>query len=178
MMPTIRVDDDVMQGLKALAEPFVDTPNSVIRRLLQERNASAKPATAPSVEPADQRGTGADKQSNEKPASRGSLTPQTTYEAFLLHLLGTKFGGGAHKHEVTKAVVELMKSRGFINAAELERVSTGETRAENTVAWARNALKERGLIKRLSIRGIWELTPEGAQRAQSVVLPRRAVNAS
>jgi 5-methylcytosine-specific restriction protein A len=32
-MPVIRIDDDVWQWLKAEAEPLVDTPNSVLRRL-------------------------------------------------------------------------------------------------------------------------------------------------
>ena len=31
-MPTIRIEHDVFDGLKKLAEPFVDTPNAVIRR--------------------------------------------------------------------------------------------------------------------------------------------------
>ena len=34
MSPTIRIDDDVFDELKGHAEPFVDTPNSVLRRLL------------------------------------------------------------------------------------------------------------------------------------------------
>lgn len=41
-MPTIRLDDDVFNGLKSLAEPFTDTPNSVIRRLLEERGTLVK----------------------------------------------------------------------------------------------------------------------------------------
>ena len=32
-MPTIRVDDEVWEWLKHNAEPFSDTPNSVLRRL-------------------------------------------------------------------------------------------------------------------------------------------------
>ena len=34
MTPTVRVDEEVYEQLKAHAEPFVDTPNSVLRRLL------------------------------------------------------------------------------------------------------------------------------------------------
>lgn len=169
MMPTTRLDDDVMQGLKDLAEPFVDTPNTVVRKLLEFAKAHGFQKAS---QAAGQATTSAVKPANQKPASRGSLTPQPTYETFLLHVLGTTFGGSAHKHEVTKAVVDLMKSRGFINAPELERVSTGETRADNTVAWARNALKERGLISRNSKKGVWELTPAGLQQAQQLVLPR------
>ncbi|MFT4010316.1 MAG: hypothetical protein QM655_09785 [Nocardioidaceae bacterium] len=34
MTPTIRIDHDVYEALRDAAEPFVDTPNSVLRRLL------------------------------------------------------------------------------------------------------------------------------------------------
>ena len=36
-MPTIRVDQDVFEGLQQLAKPFVDSPSMVIRRLLEDR---------------------------------------------------------------------------------------------------------------------------------------------
>ncbi len=163
MMPTIRVDDDVMQGLKELAEPFVDTPNSVIKRLLEIAKSSKgdieRSATPPS-------------KPSQRRAARGSLTPQSTYEVFLLHVLG-KLDGTANKADVTRSVIDEMKPRGFITAAELERVSSGETRAENTIAWARNALKDRGLISADSRKGVWQLTPAGVKKAQHVVLPRR-----
>ena len=34
MVPTIRVDDEVYERLQKAAKPFVDTPNSALRRLL------------------------------------------------------------------------------------------------------------------------------------------------
>lgn len=34
MTPTIRIDDEVYERLQKEAKPFVDTPNSVLRRLL------------------------------------------------------------------------------------------------------------------------------------------------
>ena len=156
MMPTIRLEDDVFQALKSIAEPFTDTPNSVIRRLLEERGAlkGSKAPVAPS---------------NSERSAR--LTPQPTYEKFLLHVLATKFNGEGPKHDVTNAVLAMMESRNLIGPAELELVSTGETKATNTVAWARNALKDRGFIKRISPRGIWELTPEGMTAAKRVSLP-------
>ncbi len=52
---------------------------------------------------------------------------------------------------------------------DFEEVSTGEARAENTIAWGRNALKERGLIKRTSPRGIWELTEDGIEKAKQLL---------
>jgi len=39
-MPVIRVDDQVWRKLQKMAEPLVDTPNSVLRRLLELDNAA------------------------------------------------------------------------------------------------------------------------------------------
>jgi len=164
MMPTIRVDDDVFQGLKSLAEPFTDTPNSVIRRLLADKGA----LSAVGKRDLEKAPSTSARKSNE---SSSALTPQTVYEEFLHYVLGTTFKGKGEKHEVTKAVIDLMRSRGFIGPADLERVSTGETKAENTIAWGRNALKERGFVSRQSRRGVWALTPEGIQALKSISLP-------
>jgi restriction endonuclease Mrr len=65
-----------------------------------------------------------------------------------------------------------MMKDGHIGAADQELVSTGETKAENTITWARNALKSRGHISRTSPRGIWELTPEGREAAGKLALPK------
>ena len=168
MMPTIRIEDDVFQGLQAIAVPFTDTPSSVIRRLLEERGVLPTPATHKTVPHESARTVEGEK------SRSSSLTPQPIYETFLLHVLATMFSGRGEKHEVTKAVIDMMTSRGFIGPAELERVSTGETKAENTVAWGRNALKERGFISRLSPRGTWELTPQGIEEAKHINLPRKS----
>ena len=170
MMPTIRVEDDVFQGLKTIAEPFTDTPNTVIRRLLEDRGVLDKAqVNALSLQIAQDKN-----KSNTKYSENGrgnTLTPQAIYEQFLLYVLGTNFKGSASKLEVTKAVIALMKSRGYIGSADIVHVATGETKAENTIAWGRNALKEQGLISRVSPRGIWELTPEGIKKAKSILLP-------
>jgi len=65
-----------------------------------------------------------------------------------------------------------MMKDGHIGPADQEIVSTGETKAENTIAWARNALKDRGHISRISPRGIWELTAEGKDAASNITLPK------
>ena len=46
-MPTIRIDDDVFAALQKKAEPFTDTPNSVIKRLLEEAGALPKRSAIP-----------------------------------------------------------------------------------------------------------------------------------
>jgi len=155
-MPTIRIDQDVFEGLQQLAKPFVDSPSMVIRRLLEERGVLRAAAKAPkSVRLAPH-----------------ALTPQAIYEDYLLYILAKDFDGQGHKRDVTHAIVKRMMKDGFIGAADQELVSTGETKAENTITWARNALKQRGCISRAAPRGMWELTAEGKAAAGKVLLPK------
>ena len=142
-MPTVRIDDEVFEALKKLAEPLVDTPNSVLRRLLdleQRKPPSSKPPAK----------------------AKREQTPQSVYEENLLEVLAAPpFKGRGLKKDVTLAVVERMMKRGLIPASDMEFVATGETKAENKISWGRNLLKNRGLIRDDAPRGIWELTPEG-----------------
>lgn len=155
-MPTIRVDQDVFEGLQKLAQPFVDSPSMVIRRLLEDRGVLVKASrTAP-----------------QKSIAANALTPQTIYEQYLLYVLAREFNGQGHKRDVTHAIVKRMMKDGHIGAADQELVSTGETKAENTITWARNALKQRGYISRTARRGTWELTQEGKNAAGKVALPK------
>jgi hypothetical protein len=154
-MPTLRVDDEVYEALKKLAEPFVDSPNSVIRRLLEEHGHVEKkaPATAPAAPKIDR---------------ELEPTPQAVYEELLLKVLDEQFKGRGDKRSVTHAIIEKMQKQKLLRAADLELVATGETRAENAIAWGRNALKDRGLLNRNSRRGIWELTAEGKATAKKI----------
>ena len=169
MMPTIRLDDDVFQGLQQLAKPFVDSPSSVIRRLLEERGVLT-PQKASS--PAESRA----REMQDRPAgpTANGLTPQPVYEGYLYVVLAKEFNGRGHKRDITHAVIKRMMKDGHIGPADQELVKTGETKAENTIAWARNALKDRGHISRLSQRGIWELTADGKNAAANIVLPKPA----
>lgn len=155
-MPTIRIDQDVFEGLQQLAKPFVDSPSMVIRRLLEERGVLRAAAKAP----------------KSVRLSPDALTPQAIYEDYLLYVLAKDFEGQGHKRDVTHAIVKRMMKDGHIGAADQELVSTGETKAENTITWARNALKQRGYISRAARRGMWELTAEGKAAADKVMLPK------
>lgn len=46
MSRVIRVDDDVFEALQQRAEPLIDTPNDVLRRLLKLPRKDQMPATA------------------------------------------------------------------------------------------------------------------------------------
>ena len=150
-MPTVRIDDEVFEALKKLAEPLVDTPNSVLRRLLELETKKA---------PTKDRG----QSPNSKPREK---TPQSVYEENLLAVLAAPpFNGRGNKKDVTLAVVERMMKRGLIPASDMEFVATGETKAENKISWGRNLLKTRRLIRDDAPRGIWELTSEGRAAAK------------
>ncbi len=56
MMPTIRIDDEVWAWLKGHAQPFEDTPNSVLRRIAQldppgDRSGQLQPTTPRTATP-------------------------------------------------------------------------------------------------------------------------------
>ena len=150
-MPTIRLEPEVYDALKKLAEPFVDTPSSVIRRLLEDTGHLQKKRPAPTAAPS-------------KPEP--DATPQAVYEEWILKVLAEQFKGRGDKRSVTLAIIEKMQKQKLLKPADLELVATGETRAENSIAWGRNALKRRGLLARNSARGTWELTPEGRAAAR------------
>jgi hypothetical protein len=149
-MPTVRIDDEVFEALKKLAEPLVDTPNSVLRRLLELEN---KKPVVPRPSPVK---------------SRREQTPQSVYEENLLQVLAAPpFNGRGNKKDVTLAVVERMMKRGLIPPSDMEFVATGETKAENKISWGRNLLKNRGLIRADAPRGSWELSREALATGRS-----------
>jgi hypothetical protein len=51
MSKVIRIDDDTFTRLQNLAEPFVDTPSSVIERLLNYYESSKSPIQPPELSP-------------------------------------------------------------------------------------------------------------------------------
>lgn len=161
MTRTIRIDDDVYEGLKRLADPFEDTPNTVIRKLLNNNgNSLLSRKEKEKILSSDKRTKNAKKK----------LTPQPLYEDWLLYILWSKFGGSATKMDATKATIEEMKQRNILTNDDFEKVSTGESKAENTIAWGRNSLKEDGYIRSDSQRGLWELTQEGVNKAKTINL--------
>lgn len=66
-------------------------------------------------------------------------------------------GGEAKAREIMRVVAD----RVLGGTSERDRIlKGGENAAENEVAWARNTLREAGLLDG-SVRGIWKLTPAG-----------------
>jgi hypothetical protein len=156
-MPSIHVDDDVAAALAALGATPGETVNTVLRRLL----------FAPSDGATSRRG-----QALSVPwRTRKQVTPKATYERCLLHVLASQFGGVATRREATEATLRMMWERGLLTPTAGELLaSNGETKGENAVAWGRQGLKDVGLLKANSPRGVWELTPEGLAKGHDPML--------
>jgi restriction system protein len=136
-VPTIRIDNELWNFLKKRAEPFEDTPNTVLRRLLR-----------------------LDKKERIPKRPRGDRTPQPAYRAPILHALD-ELGGRAKAEEVLKRVARQMK--GAFKPADLEKISSGMLRWRNAAMWERKAMVDDGLLAAGSPRGIWELAPRGRE---------------
>jgi Mrr N-terminal domain len=161
-MHTIEVDDEVMNALKNKAEPFVDTPNSVLRRLLLVDGAGATVRSSGRKRSRVARRTTHSATSGSKKAERvptGAILPEREYVKPLLQVLHER-GGRAPAREVIEEVGHRLDDR--LTPLDKQPVSSGGVRWQNRVQFARLRLIDRGLLKRQSPRGLWELTEQGA----------------
>jgi hypothetical protein len=173
---TIEIDADVWEALKADAEPFVDSPNDVLRRKfgLDETPAgdepdASKPTSARSSARHSRRRASRRASSNGRPAGRkraprGSLLPEEAYELPILRVLH-QHGGRAPASEVIDEVGGIVADR--LTPLDRDTLSTGGLRWQKRVQFSRLRLVERGLVKRDSPRGVWEISDDG-RRALSV----------
>lgn len=178
MTPTIRIDDDVYDFLKARAEPFTDTPNAVLRRLLdlphrddlesegeavQDESSVAEVVTSPPAATHRRRRSTGAKRGQRAP--RGSLLPQEEYELPILEILAEKEKGWAPSHDVLTALGKRIDSK--LTDVDRGKTNSGSTRWSNRAQFARLALVQKGDLVADSPRGVWELTEQGAQRARN-----------
>lgn len=146
-MPAIDLTEEVYSDLKQLADPFEDTPNSVIRRLLDEHG-----------------GQRPHRREQTRPGARavpGTILPETEYEIPILQAL-EELGGRAPAGIVTDRVGELLERR--LTDQDHERHRSGDVRWRNRTAFARLALVRRNELASDSPRGIWEITDVGRKR--------------
>ncbi len=180
MSNQIDVDNDVFGVLKAKAEPFVDTPNSVLRRLLGLDPAAAADVVAALVAPpvpAKPRSSSvatksaATAKSKPKPksaakkkapkrarAARGTLLPEEHYEGPLLRAL-VNAGGQAPYRDVVNVVGSELKDQ--LMPADFETLDSGSVRWQSRLQFVRLRLIERGFLDRQTPRGIWGITDQG-----------------
>ena len=89
---------------------------------------------------------------------RGQKTPQDAYVLPILQVLDEMGGRGAVP-DVLDGVGQLMADD--LNEHDRSTVKSGDIRWRNTAQWARNRMKEQGLLAAGSRRGTWEITEEG-----------------
>jgi predicted CopG family antitoxin len=154
-MKTISLTDATYRRLLQRAESFEDTAEDVILRLLEhEHEASSNSTTRRPL-----RGR----------ATPGTILPQREYWPVILDIL-IKAGGKAPANDVIDAVGERMRA-SFL-PADLDELDLGEVRWRNRVRFARLRLKEGGLLRSDSPRGVWEITDRGREFAATT--PARA----
>ena len=145
-MPVIRVSDAVYRELQRRAQPFVDTPDTVLARLLgvgggQTRDVGLRPGRA------------------RKPS--GDTTPRSEYRLPILRAL-ERLGGQGPAREVLRLVEDRMRTS--LTPADREMLPSGQRER-----WRENAEFERlemvkdGLLASGSPRGIWEITEAGRE---------------
>ena len=169
MAPTVRVDDEVYEALKAKAEPFVDSPNDVLRRLLGLNGR--KPAAEPFVDsPNDvlrRLVDGRSRLSAGEPRSRlpaGESTPNGMFRSPILSALA-ELGGEGRTAEILRLVEAKMSHT--LNAKDREWLPRGaDIRWRKKVGFVALAMQKEGLLVKGPPRGFWHLTEKGWEEAR------------
>ncbi len=133
-MPTIRIDDEVWRELQKHAQPLVDSPNDVLRRLL---NLNGKRNTLP---------------------PGGKIVLGYEYRKPILQYL-VKTGGRGNVHDILEVVEHEMKPR--LTQKDYEQLSSGPIRWRINAMYERKHMVMEGLLKKDSPHGIWEITEQG-----------------
>lgn len=169
MPPSIDIDDETFDFLKKHAEPFVDTPGSVLRRLLGLARPDQSPGAPDSGPQGSSRASSGDRGSavsksrgrRGKRAARGSLLPEAEYEIPILRYLADH-EGRAPSREVVEGVGKMLS--GKFTTTDRETLNSGDVRWKNRVAFVRLRLIEKGELNGQAPRGTWEITDKGSQR--------------
>ena len=152
----IRVDEEVWGKLKKIAEPFVDTPNSVLRRLLNLEGKKPRKA--------DKRITYRRIERGEGKRRTDGLSVKDCYVPLLLTLV--EHGGRLDTDKSCRIVKEVVKEK--IAPSDYDLVGAAQVpKHRNKIQWARKHLVIDGLMKDDSAHGIWEISEEGRKFLQS-----------
>ena len=165
-MPEVDLENDVFEYLQSEAQPFIDTPSTVLRRLLK-LNGTPNGAE-PQVPTAARARTAPTKRAKRQGPTRtraaaGTILPEERYELPLLRAL-VAAGGRAPYREIVDAVgVEL---EAELMPADLEALNSGTIRWQSRLQFVRLRLIERGLLDKDTPRGVWGITDAGRAAAQ------------
>jgi hypothetical protein len=170
MAPRILIDDVVLALLKSNADPFVDTPNSVLRRLLgmspangsvSQDDLGEEPLSIAPERQTRQRRQRRTRRPAVKRAQTGTILPDEEYEIPILTILDAR-GGRAPTREVLD---ELGKRLGDqLMPADHETLTSGDIRWRNRAQFVRLRLIKGGDMVEGSPRGLWEITDQGRDR--------------
>lgn len=179
MSPTIRIDEDVLEALKKRAEPFVDTPNSVLRRVfdLGETGAAANgsggvdlesgeplvPAAAGTRRSRTRQRRRRVQVARSPRAKTGSILAESEYEMPVLEIVA-EHGGRAAAREVLDELETRLD--GQLTDVDRQPLGSGDIRWRNRAQFVRLRLVEQGDLAKDSPRGIWEITKQGRLRVE------------
>lgn len=147
-MPSITISDESYAALQALAEPLVDTPDTVIARLIRAHRApkTEHDRGSPSVR--------TQVSHNGVRARRGEATPRQAYRDALLKVLRDA-GGELETAKAIEGVGNLLKDRR--RAIDMAKLPSGEERWINSIRFARKDLVDQGKLDGRAPHGMWRL---------------------
>jgi len=170
-MPQIELDSDVFEYLQSEAQPLIDTPSTVLRRLLKlgsaQNGAGPDAPTSATSRPAPANRTASAKRvkrqgSTRTRAAAGTILPEDRYELPLLRAL-VAAGGRAPYRDIVDAVGTELKDE--LMPADLEALNSGTIRWQSRLQFVRLRLIERGLLDKDTPRGVWGITDAGRAAA-------------
>lgn len=172
MPSTIEIDDDLFELLKRHAEPLVDTPSDVLRRLLanlprstqvqQQRSVGTAAATVPTrrQKAKSEKDTTRKARGKHRRAPSNALLSEKAYELPLLDALAGA-GGRLPTREAVAAVGQRVADQ--LMPMDHHVMDHGQERWESRVQFTRLRLVEAGLLEKNSPRGVWEISDAGRE---------------
>ena len=165
MVPTIRVDDEVWSWLKQHAQPFEDTPNSVLRRIAGlDASADNKGEHVGAAEPIP-------RSTAQRSRVKEDHIPMAEFREPILLLLHRN-GGQLDRQPALRKLEEMLEGR--LTDADRSDIDSGTIRWEKAAEWQLHHLRREGFVQPARLgRGVWKLTAGGRELAIRLAQSRR-----
>jgi hypothetical protein len=164
IMPVIRVSEETWERLKKWAIPLEDTPDDVMKRVLDFADNHKQYFNGDSETRSNNPEQFNHTRASDKRLPRGTKVSDEAYFMPILEAL-YELGGKGDIEEVLGIVEN--KMRHLFREVDYQPLNSGnDVRWRNTAQWARYKLVQRGLLRGDSLRGIWELTRSGTQEVE------------
>ena len=170
----IEIDGEVFAALQRKAIPLVDTPNDVLRRLLELEPDTEHALAAGLVDPLPHlsmqprrrvsRASGPDgsQQVGKSRRAAGELLPLEAYGPHILRAL-VENGGELRSRDVPDAIAPLLNRHLY--PADKQQGADGVPTWRGRVGWAGSLCRKDGHLDTDAPRGIWRITEEGRKAA-------------